>query len=69
VQGGLGAEIAASVTTAAFASLDAPVLRVGAPFAPPPAGPELEAMFVPSPDRVATAIRELLARKTGRSVG
>ena len=69
VPGGLGAEVAASVTAAAFASLDAPVLRVGAPFAPPPAGPELEAMFVPSADRLATAIRELLARKTGRSVG
>lgn len=52
VTGGLGAEIAASVTEAAFAELAAPVARIGAPFAPPPSGPELEAHFVPSVDRI-----------------
>jgi pyruvate/2-oxoglutarate/acetoin dehydrogenase E1 component len=60
VTGGLGAEIAASVTEAAFGSLAAPVARVGAPFAPPPAGPELEALFVPSVDRIADDVRRLV---------
>jgi pyruvate/2-oxoglutarate/acetoin dehydrogenase E1 component len=58
--GGLGAEIAAAVTEATFAELAAPVLRVGAPFAPPPAGPELEALFVPSVDRVVAQVRALV---------
>lgn len=63
--GGLGAEIAAAVTEAAFSELAAPVLRIGAPFAPPPAGPELEAMFVPSVDRVVDEVRALVASPTG----
>jgi pyruvate dehydrogenase E1 component beta subunit len=58
--GGLGAEIAARVTAAAFESLRAPVLRIGAPFAPPPAAPELEALFVPSVDRVVTEVSALV---------
>ncbi len=59
VTGGLGAEIAASVTEAAFAELAAPVARIGAPFAPPPAGPELEAQFVPSVDRIVEVVGAL----------
>jgi pyruvate dehydrogenase E1 component beta subunit len=59
VTGGLGAEIAAALGAAAFDALDAPVLRIGAPFTPPPAGPELEAQFVPSVDRIATELRSL----------
>jgi pyruvate dehydrogenase E1 component beta subunit len=58
--GGLGAEIAARISEAAFGDLHAPVLRIGAPFVPPPAGPELEAMFVPSVDRVATEVGALV---------
>jgi pyruvate dehydrogenase E1 component beta subunit len=58
--GGLGAEIAARISEAAFGDLHAPVLRIGAPFVPPPAGPELEAMFVPSVDRVATEVGTLV---------
>lgn len=55
VQGGLGAEIAARVQEEALDHLDAPVLRIGAPYAPPPASPELERAFVP--DRAAIAAR------------
>ncbi len=57
---GLGAEIAARVTEAAFESLRAPVLRIGAPFTPPPAAPELEVLFVPSVDRVVTEVSALV---------
>ena len=61
VNGGVGAEIAASIQEAAFDYLDAPVLRVGAPFAPVPASPELERMFAPGADEVEAAVRATLA--------
>lgn len=67
--GGLGAEIAAAITEAAFGDLAAPVLRIGAPFAPPPAGPELEALFVPSVDRVVEATCALVRGSALASVG
>ena len=55
------AEIAASVASrAAAGSLRAPIERVGAPFVPPPAGPDLEALFVPTPDDIVAAIRRTL---------
>jgi pyruvate dehydrogenase E1 component beta subunit len=57
---GLGAEVAARITEAAFGELLAPVLRIGAPFVPPPAGPELEFMFVPSVDRVVADVTALV---------
>ena len=60
VTGGIGAEIAASVASAAAGSLRAPVERVGAPFVPPPAGPDLEALFVPTADDIAAAVRRTL---------
>jgi pyruvate dehydrogenase E1 component beta subunit len=48
LNGGLGAEIAARIQEEAFDWLDAPVSRVGAPFAPVPASPVLEEAFVPN---------------------
>ena len=60
VTGGVGAEIAASVASVAAGSLRAPVERVGAPFVPPPAGPDLEALFVPTADDIAAAVRRTL---------
>jgi acetoin:2,6-dichlorophenolindophenol oxidoreductase subunit beta len=60
VQAGLSAEISAALTEAAFEALEAPVARVGAPFVPPPAGPELEARFVPSAERIADVIHGLV---------
>ncbi len=57
--GGLGAEIAASVSEAAWDALDAPVVRIGAAFAPPPAGTELEAMWQPSVERVVEIVGAL----------
>jgi acetoin:2,6-dichlorophenolindophenol oxidoreductase subunit beta len=62
--GGLGAEIAAAVASAASDALRAPAVRVGAPFVPVPASPELEALFVPSAERLADAIRRVAARTT-----
>ena len=59
--GGVGAELAARVAGTAPQLLTAPIMRLGAPFAPVPAGPELEAAYVPSVDRIVAAVRRLTA--------
>jgi pyruvate/2-oxoglutarate/acetoin dehydrogenase E1 component len=58
--GGFGAEIAAQVQAAAFDFLDAPVARVGAPFAPIPLSPPLEDAYLPGPDELVEAVRAML---------
>ncbi len=55
--GGCGAEIAAQVQEAAFDYLDAPIGRVGAPFAPIPLSPPLEDAYVPGVDEIVAAVR------------
>lgn len=64
LEGGFGAELASQIMTAAFDDLDAPVERVGAPFAPPPFSPVLEAAFVPSAEDIAAAARRSLGAAT-----
>jgi pyruvate dehydrogenase E1 component beta subunit len=59
-QGGIGGEIAAQVQRAAFYYLDAPILRVVAPFAPVPAAPVLEQHYQPSRDHIIEAARHVL---------
>jgi pyruvate dehydrogenase E1 component beta subunit len=58
--GGFGAEIAAQVQAAAFDHLDAPIERVGAPFAPVPLSPPLEDAYLPGADDVVAAVRRTL---------
>jgi pyruvate dehydrogenase E1 component beta subunit len=58
--GGFGAEIAAAAGAAAFDYLDAPVERVGAPFAPVPLSPPLEDAYVPGAGTICTAARVAL---------
>jgi acetoin:2,6-dichlorophenolindophenol oxidoreductase subunit beta len=53
--GGFGAEIAAQVQSAAFDFLDAPVTRVGAPFAPIPFSAPLEDAYLPGADEIVAA--------------
>ena len=60
--GGVGAEIAAAVQELAFDDLDAPVVRVGAPFQPIPLSPPLEAAYLPGADDIAAAARMTLCR-------
>lgn len=64
VQGGLGAEIAAQVQEAAFDLLDAPIMRIGAPYAPPPASPVLESAFVPNTNVIVAAVERMLGAAT-----
>jgi pyruvate dehydrogenase E1 component beta subunit len=58
---GVGAEIAARMADIGFDELDGPILRVGAPFMPVPFSKGLESGYLPSPDRVAAAVRRALA--------
>jgi pyruvate dehydrogenase E1 component beta subunit len=58
--GGFGAEIVAQVQAAAFDELDAPIERVGAPFAPVPFSPPLEDAFLPGRGDVVGAVRAVL---------
>ena len=58
--GGFGAEIAARVQAAAFDFLDAPIARVGAPFAPIPLSPPLEDAYLPGADDIVAAVRGML---------
>jgi pyruvate dehydrogenase E1 component beta subunit len=58
--GGFGAEIAARVQEAAFDDLDAPVVRVGAPFTPVPLSPPLEDAHVPRADAIEAGVRQVL---------
>ncbi|CAN5762824.1 alpha-ketoacid dehydrogenase subunit beta [soil metagenome] len=60
--GGYGAEIAAIIAEEAFDHLDGPVMRVTGPDVPGvPYAHTLEEWFMPSPDRIADAVRRLAA--------
>ena len=58
--GGLGGEIAAQIQELAFDDLDAPVARVGAPFAPVPFSAVLEQSYLPNAEKIAAEARALL---------
>jgi pyruvate/2-oxoglutarate/acetoin dehydrogenase E1 component len=60
MHGGLGAEIAARFQESAFDWLDAPVHRLGAPFAPVPASPVLEDAFVPNARLIVASVERML---------
>jgi pyruvate dehydrogenase E1 component beta subunit len=55
--GGVGAEIAAQMQHDCFDELDAPVERVGAPFAPIPFSPPLEDAYLPGRAEIVAAVR------------
>jgi pyruvate/2-oxoglutarate/acetoin dehydrogenase E1 component len=57
---GIGAEIAARVSQDVFASLKAPVHRMGLPDVPTPASPVLESCYYPDLARVIKKIRQVL---------
>jgi pyruvate/2-oxoglutarate/acetoin dehydrogenase E1 component len=54
---GFGAEIAAQVAEMAFDYLDAPIVRVAAPFTPVPFSVPLEQAFIPDADDIIKAVR------------
>ena len=58
--GGIGAEIVAQIQELAFDYLDAPVMRVGAPFSPVPFSPVLEKLYVPDANSIVAEVRKTL---------
>ena len=58
--GGWGAEVASQVTDAAFDYLDAPPARVTLPDYPVPYSPPLEDAAIPTPERIAAAVKALV---------
>ncbi|MFT4039478.1 MAG: alpha-ketoacid dehydrogenase subunit beta [Thermomicrobiales bacterium] len=54
------ADIAAMVADRGFDTLDAPIKMVTAPHTPVPFSPPMEAFYVPSPERIADAVREIV---------
>jgi 2-oxoisovalerate dehydrogenase E1 component beta subunit len=61
ITGGIGAEIAALVSSRAFEYLDAPVRRVASPDTPVPYAPTLEDYILPNAGKVAAELRSLAA--------
>jgi pyruvate/2-oxoglutarate/acetoin dehydrogenase E1 component len=57
---GPGAEIAALVAEKALDRLDAPILRIAAPFSPVPFSPALEKEYIPSIDKVVQAVKTVM---------
>jgi pyruvate dehydrogenase E1 component beta subunit len=55
----MATDIAALVADKAFAALKAPIRRVTAPHTPVPFAPGLEKLYIPSPERIAAAVREV----------
>lgn len=60
--GGIGGEVSAQIQERAFDYLDAPVGRLGAPFAPVPFAPVLEKAYVPDAERIVAGVQALLER-------
>ncbi|MBW1710138.1 MAG: alpha-ketoacid dehydrogenase subunit beta [Deltaproteobacteria bacterium] len=59
---GSGAEIAAMAAEKAFDYLDAPILRLGAPFTPVPFSPVLEKEFIPSVDKIMATVKKVMGK-------
>jgi len=57
---GSGAEIAALVAEEAFDYLDAPILRVAAPFCPVPFSQPLEQAYIPSEQQLINAVKKVM---------
>jgi acetoin:2,6-dichlorophenolindophenol oxidoreductase subunit beta len=57
---GVGAEIAARLADVGFDELDGPIVRVGPPFMPVPFARALEREYIPSTERIITAVRRAL---------
>ena len=57
----MGAEIAASIQEAAFGALDAPIARVAALDVPVPVHTKLEAIVLPSTEKIVAAAKKVLS--------
>jgi pyruvate/2-oxoglutarate/acetoin dehydrogenase E1 component len=60
---GVGAEIAAQIAQEAFDHLDAPPVRIGAPFTPVPFSPVLEQAWLPNAAKIVDAVTGVVPAK------
>jgi pyruvate dehydrogenase E1 component beta subunit len=58
---GVGAEIAARMADAGFDELDGPIVRVGAPFMPPPFAKTLEDWYRPDAAKIVSAVKKTMS--------
>jgi pyruvate dehydrogenase E1 component beta subunit len=56
----IAADVSATVAQNAFRALKAPILMVTAPHSPVPFSPALEDLYIPSPARIADAVRKTM---------
>ncbi len=63
--GGFGGEVAALIAEEAIDYLDAPVVRVGAPFSPVPFSPVLEDAWLPNRRQIVEAALRTMPARTG----
>jgi len=59
-QGGVGAEIGIQIAENISDYLLSPVTRVAAPNTPAPFSPIMEKFYIPQPERIAKAVREMI---------
>ncbi len=57
---GSGAEISAMVAENGIEYLDAPIVRIGAPFSPVPYSPVLESGFIPSEEKIIDGVKKVM---------
>jgi pyruvate dehydrogenase E1 component beta subunit len=57
----VAADISALVSQNAFGALKAPIQMITAPHTPPPFSPDLEDLFIPSPQKIEAAVRGAVA--------
>jgi acetoin:2,6-dichlorophenolindophenol oxidoreductase subunit beta len=55
----MATDISALIAEQAFGALKAPIMRVTPPHTPVPFAPELEDLYIPSPQRIEAAVREV----------
>ena len=60
--GGFGAEIASQIQELAFDYLDAPIGRLGAPFAPVPFSPALEKLYLPDAGKIVAEAKRVIGK-------
>ncbi|WP_299852460.1 alpha-ketoacid dehydrogenase subunit beta [uncultured Roseovarius sp.] len=56
----IASDVSAGVAQEAFSALKAPIRMVTAPHSPVPFSPALEDLYIPSPDRIADAVRKTM---------
>ena len=57
----IASDISATVAQQAFKSLKAPIEMVTAPHTPVPFSPDLENLYIPSPEKIINSVQKILS--------